>query len=190
MLKLCNACGVSKPLDEFHARKGGRRRAQCKVCARAKMRIYDAEHRDARRAYNERYYAQNADALLQRQSERQAQNPSLHRERARRWRQANPERARQHAALGRQRRRAARSVAGVHTVTEKDMRRLVARHRGLCAYCGERPWEHLDHVVPIARGGHHAIGNLLPACSRCNLSKYVRLLVEWKHGRRGKRAAA
>lgn len=32
MLKTCNACGESKPLDEFHTRKGGRRRAQCKVC--------------------------------------------------------------------------------------------------------------------------------------------------------------
>ena len=190
MLKTCNACGVPKPLDEFHTRKGGRRRAQCKVCTRAKMRAYDAGRRDVKAAYNERYYADNAEVLRQRQADRQARNPFLHRERARRWRKANPERMREHAALGRQRRRAAVARAGVYTVTEKDVRRLVARHRGLCAYCGERPWEHLDHIVPIARGGRHAIGNLLPACARCNLTKYVRLLIEWKYGRRAKRAVA
>lgn len=37
-----------------------------------------------------------------------------------------------------------------------------------------------DHVVPIRRGGRHSIGNLLPSCNRCNLSKAAKLLVEWR----------
>jgi 5-methylcytosine-specific restriction endonuclease McrA len=42
-----------------------------------------------------------------------------------------------------------------------------------CAYCGG-PAEHVDHVAPLARGGAHALGNLLPACADCNLEKGAR----------------
>ena len=42
-----------------------------------------------------------------------------------------------------------------------------------CAYCG-RPvgWDvQFDHSRPTARGGAHALGNLAPACPRCNALK-------------------
>jgi 5-methylcytosine-specific restriction endonuclease McrA len=39
-----------------------------------------------------------------------------------------------------------------------------------CAICG-RPAEHLDHVIPISRGGTDAPSNLQPLCARCNLAK-------------------
>jgi 5-methylcytosine-specific restriction endonuclease McrA len=38
----------------------------------------------------------------------------------------------------------------------------------------------MDHVVPIARGGWHAIGNILPACFSCNSSKRDDLLIYWR----------
>lgn len=46
--------------------------------------------------------------------------------------------------------------------------------RGLCAYCGQRfPAKELtmDHVVPVARGGRSAKGNVVPACKPCNSKK-------------------
>jgi len=33
--------------------------------------------------------------------------------------------------------------------------------------------------VPLARGGHEAEYNLVPACNPCNMSKSARLLSEW-----------
>ncbi|WP_431863023.1 HNH endonuclease [Microbacterium algeriense] len=39
---------------------------------------------------------------------------------------------------------------------------------------------HLDHVMPIARGGSHSIGNLTAACARCNLSKGALTVMEWR----------
>jgi len=46
--------------------------------------------------------------------------------------------------------------------------------RGLCAYCGKAfPPSDLtmDHVVPVARGGHSTKGNLVPSCKPCNSQK-------------------
>ncbi|KPC89921.1 hypothetical protein ADL27_38570 [Streptomyces sp. NRRL F-6602] len=39
-----------------------------------------------------------------------------------------------------------------------------------CVYCGG-PYEHIDHVTPLSRGGEHSIDNLVPACGECNLQK-------------------
>lgn len=80
----------------------------------------------------------------------------------------------------RRRGRARRRKAEIRLVTEADWRRLVARYRGLCAYCKQRPWTDRDHIIPLSRGGRHSIGNLLPACEFCNTSKHNRLLVEWR----------
>ena len=81
------------------------------------------------------------------------------------------------------RRRARLRNAPTFRITERDWRRLVARYRG-CAYCGanDKPLQR-DHVTPLARGGHHRIGNILPACGPCNYSKRSRFLVEWRYGR-------
>lgn len=68
-----------------------------------------------------------------------------------------------------------------HLVTERDWARLVMRYDGLCAYCRIRPWAHRDHVVPLSRGGSHGIGNLLPACAPCNLTKKSKLLAVWRY---------
>jgi len=45
----------------------------------------------------------------------------------------------------------------------------------VCYICGTTVWLgvnlHMDHVVPISRGGVHCADNLRPACRFCNLSK-------------------
>lgn len=71
-------------------------------------------------------------------------------------------------------------AAGAAVVTLKDWERLKHRFDQRCAYCHRERELHMDHVVPIAKGGRHAIGNLLPACQKCNSSKRDRLFSEWR----------
>lgn len=78
------------------------------------------------------------------------------------------------------RRRLAKATDDSRPVSGRDWRRLVMRYEGRCAYCGERGDLTMDHVIPLSRGGRHAIGNVLPACWSCNCSKRQRLLVEWR----------
>lgn len=129
-----------------------------------------------------------------------------------RWVQENPEKARawRTAYLPRQReavrkryrdnpavflnywhiRRARLAAAGGPGVSREDWSRAKARTGGRCAYCGVVAPLTMDHVVPVSRGGWHAIGNILPACRSCNSSKSDRLLIEWRPHLRGRVRAA
>lgn len=48
-----------------------------------------------------------------------------------------------------------------------------------CAYCDSTGDLTLDHFIPISKGGSDCIGNLVPACRRCNSSKSARDVHEW-----------
>lgn len=61
-----------------------------------------------------------------------------------------------------------------------------------CAYC-RQPIDGQpdpDHVVPLSRGGHNTISNILPSCRKCNGDKRDLTLREWAadRARRGKPA--
>lgn len=52
------------------------------------------------------------------------------------------------------------------------VRRVVLQSwQGKCGYCGDAPAEHVDHIVPRAKGGPDAIENYVAACVKCNLKK-------------------
>jgi 5-methylcytosine-specific restriction protein A len=54
---------------------------------------------------------------------------------------------------------------------------------GHCFYCRRRVGARaltMDHIVPLARGGRGARGNVAPACRDCNARKKWMLPVEWQ----------
>jgi hypothetical protein len=54
---------------------------------------------------------------------------------------------------------------------------VLRRDRYTCQYCGRSAPEvklHVDHVVPVARGGRTVLENLRAACEDCNLGKGTR----------------
>ena len=48
-----------------------------------------------------------------------------------------------------------------------------------CAYYGATPIERWDHLVPVSRGGDTVLGNVVPACARCDDSKRDKPYAEW-----------
>lgn len=64
-------------------------------------------------------------------------------------------------------------LAGVR-VEKFSRREIIARDRSTCYLCGERVAAdeiHLDHVVPLSRGGDHSRANVRVACGTCNIAK-------------------
>jgi 5-methylcytosine-specific restriction endonuclease McrA len=68
-------------------------------------------------------------------------------------------------------------AAGFHTPEQLAAR--VAYYGGKCAYCKIYPYESIDHVIPLTRGGSNWPANLRPACDFCNSSKADLLPHEW-----------
>jgi hypothetical protein len=57
-------------------------------------------------------------------------------------------------------------------------RAILLRDGNLCRYCGTDA-THVDHIVPVTKGGTHEPENLVSACEHCNKSKGNRDLVVW-----------
>lgn len=79
-----------------------------------------------------------------------------------------------------QRRALEKQTEGSVGVSSRDWVKLVRHYKHRCAYCGAGGPIHMEHVIPVSRGGRHAIGNVLPACESCNLSKQSCFVAEWK----------
>jgi len=48
-----------------------------------------------------------------------------------------------------------------------------------CVYCGSTDVKRWDHLVPINKGGETVLGNMVPACARCDDSKRAEPFEEW-----------
>jgi hypothetical protein len=97
------------------------------------------------------------------------ENPDKHKAAQRAWEKRNPDAQR----AGWARRRARK-----HDAFVEDVDRLVVLD-GACGICGHDvdPLDfHVDHIVPLARGGEHSYANTQAAHPLCNHRKNVRLV--------------
>ena len=51
-----------------------------------------------------------------------------------------------------------------------------------CIFCGDKPIRRWDHLVAISKGGDTVLGNMVPACARCDDSKGASDFREWALG--------
>jgi len=69
-----------------------------------------------------------------------------------------------------------------HVAVEREKARALRKslwwrqqiQAGVCHYCGKHVGAEaltMDHIVPVARGGCSAKGNVVPACGACNKTK-------------------
>ena len=59
------------------------------------------------------------------------------------------------------------------TVTAESVAARLERQHGLCPYCRKdiRDDYHMDHVMPLSKGGRSTLANLQLTCSSCNHRK-------------------
>lgn len=134
---------------------------------------YRERHREVTRQRNREYRLRYPD----RAGAWQRRNPERVREIRRAFAHRNPEKLR---AYVRNRRALLRGAKGTHTLA--DERRQYAAQSGLCWWCAQPVGSiyHVDHVIPIARGGGNGPDNLVISCPHCNQSRGKKLPEEWR----------
>ena len=89
---------------------------------------------------------------------------------------ANPE-----AMKIKKHKRRARLLAG-GALSRDIVERLKALQRGMCAGCGcnlSKSGQHIDHIVPLAKGGANTDDNVQLLCPPCNLAKNAKHPIDW-----------
>lgn len=94
-------------------------------------------------------------------------NPEKVTDRRRRWQRSNPDKV----AVHQHRRRVARANAA-GSFTAAEWKALVEHYDHKCLCCGRSDIPmHVDHVIPLSKGGSNNIDNLQPLCKSCNSRK-------------------
>lgn len=128
---------------------------------KATDREYMEAHREEKRAYDKA---------------RNAANPEANRAKVRQWREDKPEHYKRNIRVSASRRKA-RELNAVGSFTQADIALQIKSQKGLCWWCGEPIGEdyHVDHRIPLAKGGTNNPNNLCIACPDCNRSKGAKL---------------
>lgn len=127
---------------------------------RAKEIAYEKSHPEQKRLWSRRYREHHRRQVRRTQRE---------------WSKNNPGRRAEHS----RRRRAHLAKVKREPLSARDIKKILGSFGKKCAYCQIKKLLTVDHVVPIDKGGAHAKGNLVPACSWCNSSKMNRDWRSW-----------
>jgi 5-methylcytosine-specific restriction endonuclease McrA len=115
-----------------------------------------ARRREALRKYHAQWCKDNAERL---------------REVRKKWADDNRERVRLLGRVKESRRRERKDASGEQW-TADDAERIMDSQRGKCACCGIKLRKfHVDHIIPLARGGSNAPDNIQILCPPCNMNK-------------------
>jgi 5-methylcytosine-specific restriction endonuclease McrA len=176
----CSRCGLPR-------KRGG----QCSPCRKAYLKDWQRRNKAKRQADTRAYYEKHTEKIKTESLRYQRSNMERSRAYFQKWRDNNrtKERARlaafakahpEVAKAKQARRRALLSGAGgKHTAA--DIRRIYAEQQGLCFYCKiPLPAKyHVDHKVPVVRGGTAWPENMCCACPPCNQRKHKRTAEEF-----------
>lgn len=178
--RTCSVCQIRRPLDGFPLDRRGTlgRRSHCKTCHSTRAKVRYAADDNVREQY------------VSRRRDREHADPAAaqayRREQYERHRDQRIAEASDHTHRRRARQVGASSDKGI------TVRALVARDGDACHYCsrtmdpspGDRTYRPrratIEHVLPLARGGHHVWSNVVLACWACNLSKNRLTVDEWQ----------
>lgn len=206
--KVCFTCREDLPLDAFAETRQFKKGASCKQCVREYNRAYHEKHREKQIAHSRAYYQANKDKVLAANRKWFEENPGKAAEYSRVFRANNPEKTKAQArtrytdpvkrekvlAYGRKRYQEKKEYFFAHTRnrrakilglegrhTGNDIQRLFDLQKGKCAICRVPIIDgyHVDHIMPIAKGGGNGSDNLQLLCASCNRSKSTKDPIEF-----------
>ena len=153
---------------------------------KATSQIWIQNNPEKRRKYSNAWRKKHPDYQAEYRNEHQEE----HRRYNRIWYREHPERANKYHRMHPESHRAseAKRRAQKHNAVIKDTSMIkaiyyIAQNKAkICCYlCGKlipKGYRHVDHVIPLSKGGEHKPSNLAVACDTCNTRKGAKMLEE------------
>lgn len=186
-MKRCCTCHEWRPLDWYSSarnRKDGLY-PQCRACRKVSsrenyLRNYERirertkeytnrpEVKKRIKARTKENYWNNREYHLAHAKQWLRDNKERRREYIRGWNERNANKVREYQQAYKARKRGATQTP----FSEYAWWLMLETFRRKCVYCGKRLRKpEQDHVTALSKGGAHAVGNVVPACRKCNAGK-------------------
>ena len=181
MQKICCTCKAAKSLENFYKNKSYQDgyAVRCKQC----VKEYSQNNKEHIKILRKQQYIKNIDKCkesckasyalhreerLQKQKKYYLNNKEYFKNKNKKYRENNKD----YILLKNNKRKKLINSENIHQI---EIINLLNINNNQCFYCKifvKRGINlHLDHKVPLSRGGNHCIDNLVPACAYCNLCK-------------------
>jgi 5-methylcytosine-specific restriction endonuclease McrA len=181
MQKICCTCNLLKQLQEFSKNKSylDDHAIRCKQC----VKEYAQKNKEHIKQLRKQQYIKNIDKCrdsckkshalhreerLQKQRIYYQNNKEYFKNKNKKYRENNKE----YILLKNNKRK---KLINAENISQIEINNLLINNNNQCFYCKifvKRGINlHLDHKVPLSRGGNHCISNLVPSCASCNLQK-------------------
>ena len=155
-------CQLEKPLSEFYKNKNkkGGLENRCKTCSNKLKVQYRIENKIIISEKGKQYYKKHKDRIDKKNKKYYETEEG---------READRRKA--------SRRQALKKSTEDGTITKESLKKLRDKQNNKCYYCEcelnfkSKNEVHLDHHIPLSKGGIHGINNVVYLCKKCNLSK-------------------
>ena len=189
-MKLCIIC--NKEIDGGHP-------SYCKSCSARRSAEYRQNNKEQVKKSKKEHYQNNKEKILEQQKEYYQNNKEQKKEYRKEYYQNNKEQIKEsqkeyhqnnpHKAREKARKRRALKQKNIHKPYTEDQ--VLEKYGTNCHICkedinllanrspGAPGWErglHIDHVIPLSKGGADSLNNVKPAHGLCNLQKNNSLL--------------
>lgn len=144
---------------------------------RRRTRGLTPEQEEGYKRRSREWYLANKGKVLEKMSAYYVENREAVMARIRQYERANPEKVRLLGRVKVHRRRLRLEAKGGNLYTRQDLERLYELQKGCCAACRKKlkGKYHVDHRIPIAKGGDGTVGNIELLCPPCNMRKGAKL---------------
>lgn len=188
-LKYCSLCDRWLPLSEFYndcSRWDGLNN-KCKSCVKQKNKKSRELHLEERRAHDRQYHHEHKQEDLERKRMWRANNQERYKEYNRQYNHKYYEEHKESIAEQKQQyrqehpeimhacnnNRRARELNAEGKITKELIEEKLKYYNYCCMYCGEYCGDnyHIEHILPLSRGGSNLPDNIGIACPHCNTRK-------------------
>lgn len=207
--KICTKCSKRKRISLFYRNKlsADDLSSTCKRCSLARTKVWKKANPDKVRQHARDWAIRNPEKNREKSRIWARKNLNRSRKKARDWSIANPERVKKNykkwkksnpdrlkliqaryeaknpeAARERVRKRRALKKSSLGWLPPFPEGILFGQQAGLCLYCNadlEQSGWHMEHKIPLSRGGEHDWENVCLSCPSCNLTKNTKTSEEF-----------